>query len=219
MEAGQQRVLADLGEDFVSLQRSVDKLQMASWVRALAPWQVIAHLTFRWEVSLWAARRGYERYMRKSLPRVSYFYAEECNPSRDGYHVHALWSDCRAVFRREAWAAWFKRFGRARIEPVRNEGDVSDYCAKYVTKEGAWWDCKLQWHRLEAMHGRPFKLEVQRVGERDQVELERDRGAAPAFVKSEREFEFASDVFNLYRERPGECVWRPTEDGRWERVC
>jgi hypothetical protein len=31
---------------------------------------------------------------------------------------------------------------------VNNRDDVADYCAKYVSKEGAWWDVKLQgrWH-------------------------------------------------------------------------
>ncbi len=34
------------------------------------------------------------------------------------------------------------------IEPVNNRDDVTDYCAKYVSKEGAWWNVKLlgRWH-------------------------------------------------------------------------
>lgn len=140
-------------------QRKVDARQMADWVNWLAPWEVISHLTWRWESSLDSSRRTFERFMRRHLSRVSYFYALEQNPSRDGYHVHALWADAGSIFRREAWAAWFKRYGRARIEPVRSFEDVSGYCAKYVTKERAWYDVKLQWHRIQAMHGRPFKLE------------------------------------------------------------
>ena len=38
-------------------------------------------------------------------------------------------------------ASWSK------IEPVNNRDDVADYCAKYVTKEGAWWNVKLLSHR------------------------------------------------------------------------
>jgi len=136
-----------------------DRLTMADWVHGLAPWQVISHLTFRWEASLESGRRCYEKFMRRHLARVSYFYALEENPCRDGFHVHALWADAGSVFRREAWAAWFKAYGRARIEPVRSKGDVSDYCSKYVTKEGAWWNVKLQWHRLQAQHGASFALE------------------------------------------------------------
>jgi len=157
-------------------QRRFDAQQMCDWVNYLAPWEVIAHLTFRdrilpetWSrgrylpavtcgMGLDGARKRFEKFMATHLPRVSYFYAEEQNPSRDGYHVHALWSDCRGVFRKEAWASWFKAYGRARIEPVNNQDDVSGYAAKYVTKDGAWWNLKLQWHRVQAMHNRDFKL-------------------------------------------------------------
>jgi hypothetical protein len=151
------RILAD---ENVS-QKSLDALQMAEWVGKLAPWQVISHLTFRWEASLDSGRRCYEKFMRRHLPHVSYFYALEENPGRDGFHVHALWSDAVGVFRKEAWASWFKRYGRARIEPVRNQGDVTDYCAKYVTKERAWWNVKLQWHRVQALNGTPYALASQ----------------------------------------------------------
>jgi hypothetical protein len=30
---------------------------------------------------------------------------------------------------------------------VNSRDDVSDYCAKYVTKEGSWWNVKLLSHR------------------------------------------------------------------------
>lgn len=152
------RILADEGLS----QRSLDKLQMADWVHSLAPWEVISHLTWRDRVDsrgdprgigLMSAAKSYEKFMAKKLPQVSYFYAVEQNPSREGHHVHALWADCKSVFRRDAWAAWFKDRGRARIEPVRNAGDVEDYCSKYVTKAGAWWNVKLQWHRVRALNG------------------------------------------------------------------
>jgi hypothetical protein len=135
---------------------------MADWVHRLCPWEVIAHLTFRWECSLESGRRCFERFMRKHHARLSYFYALEANghcSDRTGFHVHALWGDCQGVFRKEAWATWFKRYGRARIEPVRSKGDVSGYCSKYVTKEGAWWNVKLQWHRVEAINERKYELE------------------------------------------------------------
>lgn len=145
-------------------QRKWDAEQMANWVNWLAPWEIIAHLTFSWECSLDSGRRVFERFMVRHLSRVSYFYALEQNPCRDGFHVHALWADAGSVFRKEAWSAWFQRYGRARIEPVRSYEDVSGYCAKYVTKERSWWDVKLQWHRLHAMHGRRFTLEQQTIG-------------------------------------------------------
>lgn len=204
------------------LERDADKMVMASWVHSLAPWEVIAHLTFRWEVSLDAARRGYERFMHRSLPHLSYFHAEEQNPSRDGYHVHALWADCKTLYRREAWSKWFKRFGRARIEPVRSKGDVADYCSKYVTKEGSWWNVSLQWHRSQALRRQPFTLE------RDSPVT----GYAPLPVPV-IEFPCARDVFNLAPdpspagvqsiqvapvEDPRQtCLFRDRGDGVWER--
>lgn len=80
--------------------------------------------------------------MREALPEVSYFYAVEQNPSRDGHHVHAMWDSLGAP-RKATHKEWLKRYGRNRIEPVRNFGDVVGYCSKYVVKEGAWWDFHL----------------------------------------------------------------------------
>ena len=118
-------------------------VEMGDWMHSLAPWQVISHMTFAWEASVWSAQRCYEKFMRKEMWGVSYFYALEQNPGRDGFHVHALWCDCKNKSRRATWRAWFERYGRARIEPVNNRDDVADYYAKYVTKEGAWWNVKL----------------------------------------------------------------------------
>ena len=63
---------------------------MGDWVHSLAPWQVISHMTFRWEASIWSAQRCYEKFMRTEMRGVSYFYALEQNPGRDGFHAHAL---------------------------------------------------------------------------------------------------------------------------------
>ena len=101
------------------------------------------HLTFAWEASVWSAERCYLKFMKQEMWGVSHFYAIEPNPSRDGHHVHALWCDCRNKSRKILWEKWFDRYGRARIEPVNSRDDVSDYCAKYVTKANAWWGVKL----------------------------------------------------------------------------
>jgi len=116
--------------------------EMAAWVHALAPWKVFATHTFRWEASLWSARRVYERFMREALPGVSFFYAIEQNPCRDGHHVHAMW-DSDAAPRKATHRRWLDLYGRNRIEPILSKGDVLNYCAKYVCKEGAWWDFHL----------------------------------------------------------------------------
>lgn len=115
---------------------------MSGWVNGLAEWKVFATHTFSWEASLWSARRVYERFMKQALPGVSYFYAIEQNPSRDGHHVHAIW-DSDVAPRKATHREWLKRYGRNRIEPVRGLLSVENYCAKYVAKEGAWWDFHL----------------------------------------------------------------------------
>jgi|GEM_PF-965293 len=133
-------------------------MEIGDWVHKMAPWQVIAHLTFEWEASVWSGQRCYEKFMRKEMWGVSYFYALEQNPGRDGFHVHALWCDCKSKSRQLIWNKWFTRYGRARIEPVNSRDDVADYCAKYVTKEGAWWDVKMLGHHHPKNAG-DFKLE------------------------------------------------------------
>ncbi len=119
------------------------KVELSAWVDGLASWCVIAHHTFAWEASIWSAQKSFEKFMARELHDVSYFYAIEQNPSRDGHHVHALWADCEAVHRSTVWRAWHALYGRNRIEPVRGQVDVVDYCAKYVTKAGAWWNVKI----------------------------------------------------------------------------
>ena len=64
--------------------------------------------------------------------------------------------DCKNLRRRDIWRTWFERYGRNRIEPVNSRDDVSDYAAKHVTKEGAWWGVKLVGHRPQAF--KDFKL-------------------------------------------------------------
>ena len=61
--------------------------------------------------------------------------------------------------RKDIWREWFDRYGRNRIEPVKNRDDVSDYCAKYVTKEGAWWNVNLLSNRHPAF--KDFKLVIE----------------------------------------------------------
>jgi hypothetical protein len=128
---------------------------MAAWVFGLAPWDVMGHMTFRWEASVASSQRCFEKFMRMQLPSVSYFYAVELNPNRLGSHVHCLMADTAGMCRKLAWGSWFNKYGRAKIEPVRNFYDVTSYCSKYVTKElDTWWDVKLVapslWHKARS---------------------------------------------------------------------
>lgn len=89
--------------------------------------------------------------MRQALPGLSYFYAIEQNPSRDGHHVHAIWDSLEAP-RKATHREWLNRYGRNRIEPVRGLQAVENYCAKYVCKEGAWWDFHLSRQAMTRHH-------------------------------------------------------------------
>jgi hypothetical protein len=115
----------------------------AEWVKQLRPWQSFGTFTYSWESSFESTRRCFEKFMRIEAHGVSYFYAMEENPGRNGHHVHALLYSPVEARRKLLWESWFNRYGRARIEAVKSSLDVSDYCAKYVCKERAWWNLKL----------------------------------------------------------------------------
>lgn len=178
-------------------QRVRDAFQMGTWINSLAPWQVFATFTWRDKVFLYrdgspkacgvsldSARRGYESFMAKQLPYVSYFYAIEPNPSRDGHHVHAIWADCLTVRRKAIFEEWLKKNGRNRIEPVRGLGSVVDYAAKYLTIANVWWNVKLQWHRRQALNNATYTLTGETVAKPQgltcQVNQENSSGTASA---------------------------------------
>lgn len=160
-EPGAARFLAEKGEEYLKLQLSLDKLQRVAWIESLvAPdgWEVMSTFTFRWEASVESARRCFTRWIRKRLPGVSWYYAIEANPSREGCHVHSLWADASGFRRKALWQEALKRWGFARIEPVRSKRDSSDYASKYLTKTDGWFDVYLQWHRMQKLHHADFKL-------------------------------------------------------------
>lgn len=169
---GPERVLADPGEEYWKLQLAVDKLQRVGWIESLAApggWEVMTTFTFRWEASADSARRVFTKWIRRELPGVSYFYAIEPNPSRDGHHLHSLWADCGEVITKRArsrdlvrsingldvWRSRFDRWGRARVELVHSRKDSSAYASKYLCKPNAWYDVHLQSYRWRALGGRP----------------------------------------------------------------
>jgi hypothetical protein len=144
-------------------------VETALWLHKLAPWEDFATLTFVAQYSVEAATKAYLRFMGDQLPHVSHFYAIEPNPSRDGHHVHAIWTD-PVVKRKQCWSEWFTKYGRARIEPIgwrvgrgncvmsdaegwiRGRGlgsgdallNVADYVSKYLIKDRSWWDVSLK---------------------------------------------------------------------------
>jgi hypothetical protein len=155
---GPERVLAEPGEDYLKLQLALDKMQKVEWIRKMADWEVMATFTFRWQASVWSAMRAYKKVMAKRLAGVSYYAVTERNPSRDGYHLHALWADCKTVSRKVEWQNWFEKYGRALIEPVKSADDVSGYASKYLAKEETHLEIVLRSHWRDKMHGTKFSL-------------------------------------------------------------
>jgi hypothetical protein len=124
---------------------------MVAFVESLAFWKVFATHTYRWNASLRSAGRVYQRFMQRSLPSISYFYAVESHPGGHGGHVHAIWDSWDAP-RISTHREWLKRYGRNRIEPILGRKDVVEYCSKvcYLLKESrCWWDFHLSRSQYE----------------------------------------------------------------------
>ena len=85
-------------------------------------------------VSQLAALKAFRRFMLRGFADCDYFVAVEPNPSSDGHHLHGLIWRAEELFRSGMWRKWFDRFGRARVEPVHDQGQVVSYCSKYNVK-------------------------------------------------------------------------------------
>lgn len=124
-----------------------DRQNVVEFIHELCPWQIFFTGTFEGEFSEAATQRGFERFMSKSFPDVSYFYVIESNPSRAGHHVHALLHSGETIWRNEMNQAWGKRFGFNKVEKIKSVQDVEAYCSKhvmtYLTKGGGWWNVQL----------------------------------------------------------------------------
>ena len=133
--------------------------EFTNWLHNLAPWQWFFTGTFSYEASNAAAQRSWNRFMAKHMSDVSWFYVTEKNPSRSGYHIHALLHGVDGYSSNRIWGKWFKRFGINRLEPVRSRHKVEQYttkhCANYLTKGYGHYDFKLNSPGLWAQAAAP----------------------------------------------------------------
>jgi hypothetical protein len=123
------------------------QIQLSDWVQSVAPWEIFVTMTYRWEASSGSAAKCFEKFMRQEMRGISYFYVVEQNPDGVGHHVHAVWCDCGDRLRTEIWQKWYERYGINRIEPIHSRENVTDYCAKHVTKETLHWNIRLLGNR------------------------------------------------------------------------
>lgn len=134
----------------------------AEWVKSLAPWDTFGTGTF----PPTSVRRGgfdflqghsepavcrcFERWIKKEVPGVHYFFGIDPNPGRDGHHVHYLLALGDRKRRTELFDSWFERYSverdgkkvgaRNSVLPIESIGGVSGYCAKYPLTGARWWD-------------------------------------------------------------------------------
>jgi len=150
------------GEDYMKLRLAADKIQRVAWLRDLCPWEVMATFTFDrkalgWTrgVSSWSALKIYKGWMKRWLPKVTYYVVVEKNPSSDGHHLHALWCDCSDVFRKDYWRKWKERYGRNRIELVKSPEDSAGYASKYLCEWGSLMEQNVttKWKHLARING------------------------------------------------------------------
>jgi hypothetical protein len=131
-----QRILR--GRDEVTIER---EWAYGAWVQTLASWDTVISGTFRWVSSEDSVRRCSERWFHRQQPGVPVFYGIDPNPSGDGgHHLHGILATSGGMYRKDAWADWWKRYGVNRIEPILNIGGVSGYCAKYPLTGARWWN-------------------------------------------------------------------------------
>tara|TARA_B100000927_G_scaffold254490_1_gene220752 strand:+ start:290 stop:730 length:441 start_codon:yes stop_codon:yes gene_type:complete len=123
------------------------RFEFTNWLHDMAPWEWFFTGTFSYEASNAAAQRAWKRFMTKYMSDVSWFYVTERNPSRPGYHIHALLHGVDGYSSTAIWNKWFKRFGINRLEPVRSRMKVEEYttkhCANYLTKGYGHYDFEL----------------------------------------------------------------------------
>ena len=115
---------------------------MAQWLSTM-PWDWWCTLTFKTEYSPDAADRAFRRWtaeLRKDSPALGFFVGHEIG--RQGrLHLHALIGGLEThVQRTVAWRRWFRRHGRAQLQPYDSDRGATNYAAKYVTKDGARWN-------------------------------------------------------------------------------
>jgi hypothetical protein len=116
--------------------------EVAMWLNELSDWDAFLNVTFRKRTGLHEARLRVREALTKGARHASAVLFYERNPSGDGgFHAHGLASlESHKVRRDVLWKCFFGECGRTLIEPPKSRGDVLGYCAKYCSKDAAWFD-------------------------------------------------------------------------------
>lgn len=127
--------------------------ELAHWLRGPVadpyPWDAWCTFTFGLAFGLDGpspdrAWYHFRRWRSSTCRRAACFAAVETGSQGGRAHIHALMR-LENLPRSAAWRSWFRRFGRAELQPYDpSRGlDASLYISKYLTKAPEHWDI---WH-------------------------------------------------------------------------
>lgn len=122
--------------------------EVVVWLDSLAPWETFFTGTTRYAASCRSLKNSYERFMKNNYRSLSYVYSLEPH-GHGGFHVHSMFDKQTHVNWKQFWEKWYKRYGRARTEPIRHQANVGSYVTKYIMKG---WDAS-----REEMVGDPYR--------------------------------------------------------------
>jgi len=116
---------------------------LSEWLQVF-PWVYFLTVTFRWWARPEQAQQHFE-YIRRALAwshPERLFLGAELHIKGD-LHVHGLLGFGPGAYvagfgyprATDIWTPLFERFGRSKVEAVRDKSAVAAYCTKYVTKE------------------------------------------------------------------------------------
>ena len=123
---------------------------LVDWIESITDWTTKLDMTFEWNCDEFTAKKIYTKWMEKELPGSTFLYSIERDPLQDkvantrqglnqACHVHAIsdtnWDILKAKkgeLRKDHWQNWFSRYGRCRIDPVKNSTAATGYALKKV---------------------------------------------------------------------------------------
>lgn len=116
---------------------------LAEWLETFK-WTFFLTVTFRWWARPEQAQSHFE-YVRRALARYHperLFLGAELHKKGD-LHLHGIYAEGDGAYTPgfgtpraiDIWSLLYKRFGRSKVEAVRNPAAVVSYCTKYVTKQ------------------------------------------------------------------------------------
>lgn len=106
-------------------------------------WDWWATFTFRRDIGPAGAKKSLTRFLSQQKRGATWFQALEWHRYRDSVHIHSLVGNVSDLRRLSVMDEWFKKYGIARIWPYQEEKGARYYLSKYIIKELADWDFKI----------------------------------------------------------------------------